>query len=328
MIWFLRAVGWLIAVALMGAGTVLVLLRSFPEQQLVDQTRAMITSFVPYGILAWAAALLLLLVTTRKAWRLLALIPTLALCLQLVWLNGYLPRIPPASSGDSLRIVSFNTLYGKADPQATADMLAATRPDMIILLEASQALVDSEPMAAVLADYPHREGRLGQGYLINGYEDSTPTYVLSRRPFTTDAQLDSLHDQFVLSTTTRTDVPMTVIVTHLINMLHGTQRWSDEAEELAASVTAHIAEPMVVVGDFNATPDHITYSRILDAGLVDAASQAGAGWVPTFNADLPIPAVIPIDHALISPGMSAQRFRTIAVTGSDHRAIVVDVSVR
>lgn len=63
------------------------------------------------------------------------------------------------------------------------------------------------------------------------------------------------------------------------------------------------------------------------AGLTDAAVQSGAGWRPTFGGSPALPPLIAIDHALVNDQVVAHGFSTFAVPGSDHRGIVVDVSL-
>lgn len=323
---FLRGAALVLAVILGAVGSVLVVLGLNPDLQRLHRWCAMAAAFIPYGVFLWAATLILVLLAARKAWRLLALIPVAALGLQLVWANEYFPGIP-RGTGSDLRVVSFNTLYGKSAPAETAASLQATHADVIVLLEASVPLVYADPMAPLLESYPYQVGTLAPGYVAAGYEDASATYVLSKRPVTIIAQLDAVFDQFVVSTTTRDDSAITIIAAHPSNMVGGTARWVEEANTLASAVEDHASEPLMVIGDLNATPENLTYRTITNAGVRGAADQARAGWVPTFNVVTGAPALIPIDHALVNDQVTAQRFSTFRVAGSDHRGIVVDVTV-
>jgi endonuclease/exonuclease/phosphatase (EEP) superfamily protein YafD len=86
-------------------------------------------------------------------------------------------------------------------------------------------------------------------------------------------------------------------------------------------------DPMIVGGDFNATPDTVQFRTILGAGFADAADQAGAGSTRTYPADRWYPPLIAIDHVLSRNGPVATDLRTVAIKGSDHRALVVRVAV-
>lgn len=300
----------------------------FPQTQAINPLLAMAGALVPYGMVLWLLTLILIAISAQRAWRLLGLIPIAALCVQLLWVQGYLPGTAPQGTAPGLRIASVNTLYGKADPASIAAGLAETRADIIVLQEASQPLAESAELAEVLDDYPYREGRLAPGYSNIGYEDSSATYIASKRPLTLMESLDTTHEQYLLRTTTRADVPVTVLVAHTTNMLGGTKRWVDEAHLLADAVERHTDEPLLIIGDLNATPENLAYRIITDAGVSSAASQAGHGWAPTYRPAPGLPALIAIDHALINERLMAYRYATFPVTGSDHRGIVVDIAVR
>ena len=55
---------------------------------------------------------------------------------------------------------------------------------------------------------------------------------------------------------------------------------------------------MIVAGDLNATSDMRSFRRLLQTGFKSAVEQSGAGLVRTFPANLPIPALVGIDHIL------------------------------
>ncbi|HEY4031680.1 MAG TPA: endonuclease/exonuclease/phosphatase family protein [Caulobacteraceae bacterium] len=83
--------------------------------------------------------------------------------------------------------------------------------------------------------------------------------------------------------------------------------------------------PLIIVGDFNATPYNQAY-RILAARFTDARVQArGPGPTPTFPSRLPM---LAIDHAFLDGKVRATRVQTVsgplARTASDHLPLVVD----
>ena len=79
---------------------------------------------------------------------------------------------------------------------------------------------------------------------------------------------------------------------------------------------------MILVGDYNATPDHAQFRRLLRLGYVDAASQVGHGLVPTWG---PEPrsglALFTVDHVLVDPRCAVLATSVHVVPGSDHRAL-------
>ena len=82
--------------------------------------------------------------------------------------------------------------------------------------------------------------------------------------------------------------------------------------------------PMILVGDFNATPWTGAFRDLLDLGLIDAQRGRGvagswpAGWGP-FK--------IPIDHALHTPELTSTSFAFGASAGSDHRSLSVTLAL-
>ncbi len=84
--------------------------------------------------------------------------------------------------------------------------------------------------------------------------------------------------------------------------------------------------PVVIVGDFNATPWSSSFRRLKSsAGLRN--SMSGHGLQPTWPVGLG-PLMIPIDHALHSPDLAVVERRTGPSLGSDHRPLVLTLARR
>ena len=103
--------------------------------------------------------------------------------------------------------------------------------------------------------------------------------------------------------------------------------WRRELEGLRAFAAADPRTPTILAGDFNATQDHAAFRRILGTGLADAARQAGHGRTASWPARTAAVVGTPIDHVLLSPDFTATGARFLRVTGSDHRALVVDLTL-
>ncbi|WP_330351483.1 endonuclease/exonuclease/phosphatase family protein [Streptomyces sp. NBC_00582] len=85
--------------------------------------------------------------------------------------------------------------------------------------------------------------------------------------------------------------------------------------------------PLVLAGDFNATRDHAAFRRVLDTGLRDAARSAGAGRAPSWPSRTAPVFGAQIDHVLVSKEFSARRARFLHLDGTDHRALLVDLTL-
>ena len=76
----------------------------------------------------------------------------------------------------------------------------------------------------------------------------------------------------------------------------------------------------------NSTTDMRPFRALLHDGYRDAAEQSGAGIKPTFPADTRLPPLVAIDH-ILTRDCAATSLRTLAIPGSDHRGLVVTVTV-
>ena len=91
------------------------------------------------------------------------------------------------------------------------------------------------------------------------------------------------------------------------------------------ALVIHEEDPVIVLGDLNATPWSPVFKKLLgETRLVDA--RRGFGLRPTWPSTFP-PLWIPIDHCLVSPGIEIRDFRVGPACGSDHHALVVDMAL-
>jgi len=105
-----------------------------------------------------------------------------------------------------------------------------------------------------------------------------------------------------------------------------TESRDESLKEITAWVKAQIDDPILVVGDLNATPWSYPFRKMVrETGLVD--SRIGHGNQPTWpNAGgLGVAAMIPIDHVLHSDDLVTVERRTIARNGSDHRFVLAQI---
>jgi len=83
----------------------------------------------------------------------------------------------------------------------------------------------------------------------------------------------------------------------------------------------------VAIGDYNATIEHRVFRDLLHDGRRDAHLLTGRGYARSWPADLALPPLVLIDHALLSRGIGASATRERTVAGSDHRMIAVDLTL-
>lgn len=305
-------------------GAVLVLLYVMPELQSASRLVAMASAFIPYGVVLWAVALVGFLAGHTGRGRLLAVVALIALLLQIAWARPYWPHGGVRAEGAGLRVLSSNLLYGRADPDSAAAAIRSADADVVVLLEVSERFLQAPAVAAALASYPHRVGRAASA----GVQNAAPTMVLSRTPLAEMAQVPSGFDQYVVRVSVGS-TPVTLVAAHPLNMVGGGARWEREGLILRDAVRPYLGDPLVIAGDLNAVPEHLTLRRLFDEGLTLAAQEAGAGWQPTFAGELhDVPPLIAIDHVLVNERVTATSYRTIRVKGTDHHAVVTDLVVR
>jgi len=101
----------------------------------------------------------------------------------------------------------------------------------------------------------------------------------------------------------------------------GARRRAEQARRLRRMI-ARETDPVIVVGDFNATRHHWVYRHIAD-GLRDAHREAGTGLGGTFPADRPL---VRIDHVLVSDHWQVVTTRVSRYHAlSDHRPVVTQL---
>jgi endonuclease/exonuclease/phosphatase family metal-dependent hydrolase len=126
--------------------------------------------------------------------------------------------------------------------------------------------------------------------------------------------------------------PFRLLAVHTAQPVDEATRWHRDLLEVRRRAAAAVrGGPTRVVGDFNATRDHPWFRAILGVGLRDAAEQANAGWQPTWPTGARawyLRPLITIDHVLVSAQFEAVDTGTVAVQGSDHQALVVDLHRR
>jgi endonuclease/exonuclease/phosphatase (EEP) superfamily protein YafD len=93
-----------------------------------------------------------------------------------------------------------------------------------------------------------------------------------------------------------------------------------------AHLAAGLEPPKVLIGDFNLSPWSPFFPPLLkQAGLVNA--RDGFGILPTWPTFF-VPAMIPLDHCLVSPEARVTNIETGPDIGSDHLPLIIDLLVR
>ena len=289
----------------------------------------LVTSFTPYGLVAWLLVLahaLLRIVRgpRRRLWAVAAVAVAVPVTLHAWWLApAYVgPQPPPAAGATPFRLMSANLLVGGGDGIDLVRAATRAAADLLVVEEITVTELAAMESAGLDELFPHRVGEPGTG--LEGL------MVFSAYPLTDPTRV-SLSLGGWTATAATPDGPVRVLGVHPQPPTLAGDVWrSDQAvlREAAAGVD-------LVAGDLNATPDHVALLRLADDGLRSAAEVANEGWQPTWPAGgsrrvlgVPLPPLVQIDHVLVGRRVAALSVETVEVDGSDHRAVVAELALK
>jgi endonuclease/exonuclease/phosphatase (EEP) superfamily protein YafD len=225
---------------------------------------------------------------------------------------------PPVAAGPRLEIGHLNAQTRSIDVDALGRFILTERPDVFVVLDPDQpdvpALTRAAPGYAVRRVGPW--GMPDPGYVR--------TVVFSRAPLRTVDQ-PSDHDVgngAVEFTVDLGGAPIAVLVLGTVSpTTPGRAGDRDRALDAAARWSRRHGPRRVVMGDLNATPWSPAFRALLDDGRLES-SLDGFGIQVTWPSDNQLMS-IPIDHALLGPGLATADRRTGSSFGSEHRSLLV-----
>ncbi|MFD7662038.1 endonuclease/exonuclease/phosphatase family protein [Streptomyces sp. NPDC059788] len=219
-----------------------------------------------------------------------------------------------------LRVLTANLEFGRA----TDGLLATLRregPDLVAVQECDPlrcaAALES---AGVRAAYPYR--------LLAGHGDAEGSAVLSRFPLTADGRVTGELAMPRAAVTVRGHRLRFQVAHPMPPLPASLDTWRTELGRLRALAASRGPEPLIVAGDFNSSQDHAAFRAVLDTGLRDSAGLAGRPRTPTWPARTTPVLGAQIDHVLVSETLHPGAARFLDLTGTDHRALLVDLELR
>jgi len=263
-----------------------------------------------------ATAVLLVLVALRRQW---------AACAVLAAVGGIsaasvLPYVPlpfgepAAAAGAPLKVLSINVSYRPFSARRLLEIIREADADVLIVQELTPHA--ESVLAALDTEFPHNRkfpanGPYGIGIWSRYELESGATIAISRRP-AIEARVRGPSSTF------------TVIGVHLSAPI--TQRRAAARNQELRALAAHVAAiegPLIVAGDFNATPYSPYFVEWLEAtGLTD--SRRGRTLSVSWPTMLPI-AGIPIDHVTVNDDFTILSHRRLANFESDHYGVLVEL---
>ncbi len=229
----------------------------------------------------------------------------------------YLDDPAPAVGDESIRIVSFNVGAGRADTTELLTWVGESEADLVFLLESTEDYVSAMPTADI-------------GYSISNEIPEDRHYgisVLGRDAANVEQlRLGVTRDPVMRVETTIGDQPIAVYA------VHPRPPDSEAKSEARDSLFAELADlvmreavPVIVIGDFNASPWSYAFREFTaDTELLN--SQNGYGLSATWPTGFPV-TLVPLDHMLHSDGLTTVDRQVGPDPGSDHLPLTVDVSL-
>ena len=312
--------GWLVTLGLLSLAPALVATALYVVPP-ADDGPALWASFIPYGLVFWLPALLLLGVAALRARRsgsfarisllMLTLVCLVGLLASVAWhAPDFVPNNRPVTT-DPLTIASLNVRAGSADASEVVQQTAGV--DVVAFVEAPPAWVDALPLQFREA-FPYAVGA--------PLQYTSGSIVFSRYPITSSEALPaSSFQQWSAIVDTPQLGPLRVVAVHPCNPFCGPGLWMAEHTELRQWLSRQDDTPTVVAGDFNAVDDHAPMRDLYADGWRSAADLAGAGYVRTYPADWRFPPLIGIDHILLDNRLTATAITTFDVPGTDHLGV-------
>ncbi|MFG2323933.1 endonuclease/exonuclease/phosphatase family protein [Streptomyces sp. NPDC048568] len=272
-------------------------------------------AFLPWLLVPTGAGLLLTLLArwwTGAVWG-------VALLGLLAWfIEPYGKSVDPAGPPlAELRVMTSNVEFG----QGTDALVAAVReekPDLVFIQECEYTC-DAALRRDLAADYPHRQAVEGGG--------SEGSVILSTYPLEATAGVPATMGMPGAVADVRGHAVRLQLAHPMPPLPDQVGLWRDELDALRDAVAGDRSTPAVVAGDFNASQDHAVFRRILDTGLRDAARLAGADRTASWPARTAPAFGVQIDHVLVSEDFAARGARFLDLADTDHRALVVDLTL-
>lgn len=279
----------------------------------------MTEAFTPLGIVLYGAAALVLgvrLLVVRRWWTWAAAGAAVAGLLLHGW--WFAPQVlganpPPADGAEPLVVMTANIAQEYGDGIELVRIAGEEHVDLLVVEEVTAADLADMDRSGIRELLPYRVGQAAP--------DGVGTMVFSRSELGPAERTATWADGWIV-----TMGDLSLVAAHP-NAPTEPDLWSDDHAALLTAVRDH--QPDLVVGDLNATGDHAPLRALADAGYRDVGELANEGWQPTWPTGDRWPISFPlaqIDHVLVGPRLAAIGQHTVAIPGSDHRAVVATVA--
>ena len=228
------------------------------------------------------------------------------------------PTEPEGAPGPRLRVLSVNMHFGTGSPEALAELVRRTRPDVLSVQELTPELATALDDAGLAELLPER--------VIRPEPRGTGIGLYARLPLAPGSLPGVRRNPVAVATARPRGGPaVELVAVHVTPPLRGwrVDAWRDDLRSLPGAAAR--GPLRILAGDFNATLDHAELRRLLDAGYEDAAGEVGAGLRATWPDGRRIPPPVTIDHVLADRRCGVRAFSVHPIPGTDHRAVLAEL---
>lgn len=223
-----------------------------------------------------------------------------------------------ADYGDPISILHANIRRSNTDSTRFIELINDEQPDLLVIQEATTGWLAS--LGEIRPSYPYK--------VEEPRDDAFGIALFSKFPLDRTAVIasDPLGFPDIVARALIAGKHLNIISTHPMPPIGASNHGSRNLQlDAVAKLAARTPGPLVIVGDLNITMWADRYRRFEEtSGLTNA--RRGFGIAPTWPLFL-LPAMIPIDHCLVSDEIYVNDLTTASRIGSDHSPLLCKISL-
>lgn len=282
-------------------------------------------SILPVGmaslspLLAVPSLIVITLAARQRSW--VAVVPAaVAAVLPWTFMVGYLVPAPAVQGPTkALRAMLVTAHDGTANAGEISAAARAQAADLVVVTELTPALAHALTRAGLARSLAPRYVAVPEGGPASAGLAIYSRYPVQEIQPVAGTQWPAVRARVTVGTT-----PVTLMAGHAVQpSVDHLDGWRTDLAVFGTA--ARVKGPVLVLANLNATPWHPQFRRLVSGRLHDAADVLGRGLRPTWPAWSLVP-MLPTDHALVA-GLGVTVLETLAISGTDHRALLVEVTV-